>query len=64
MKMKEYIKPELLIVGLNMQTLLNSNSVTSVTGADDLEYDSNEYNGEADSRRRNVWEDEEEEEDY
>ena len=63
--MKEYIKPELLIVGLNMQALLNSNSVTSVTGADGLSVEDEEFNGTADSRRRNVWEEEDqEEEDY
>ena len=63
MKMKAYIKPELLIVDLKMQALLNSNSVTEVTGADGLDTDEEEFNGTADSRRRrNQWEDEEEEE--
>jgi hypothetical protein len=64
MKMKAYIKPELLIVDLKMQALLNSNSVTEVTGADGLDTDEEEFTGTADSRRRrhNQWEDEEEEE--
>ena len=67
MKIKAYIKPELLIVGLNMQTLLNSNSVTSVSGADELDVDNEEFNGTADTRRHHSqWDDDEldEEEDY
>ena len=63
MKTKAYIKPELLVVGLKMQTLLNSNSVTSVTGVEDLDVNGDEFNGTADSRRRrnqNAWEEDEE----
>lgn len=58
--MKKYIQPELTVVAVNLQTLI-CNSVTEVTGLDGVEMSNEDFEGGAvDSRRKDVWDDEEE----
>lgn len=61
---KKYIQPAIMVTKLNMRPLMQRNSLTSVTGLDDVEISQGEFGGgTADSRRRrSVWGDEEEDE--
>ena len=63
---KEYFKPTIMVTMLNMQPLMQNNSVTSVSGLKDVTVADEEFaGGEADSRRRrSVWDEEDEEEDF
>ena len=59
---KEYFKPTIMVTMLNMQPLMQNNSVTSVSGLKDVTVADEEFGGgKADSRRRSVWDEEEEE---
>ncbi|MBQ3631590.1 MAG: hypothetical protein II949_10175 [Prevotella sp.] len=56
--MKTYIKPITTETRIEMQHLMQ-NSITSVTGLDGVETSSESFGGgSADSRRGNVWDDE------
>ena len=64
--MKAYIKPNTEMTLVEVQSLMQ-NSITTVTveGGDGPEMGGGEFQGGVvDSRRHNVWDDEEEEEEY
>ncbi len=56
MNMKTYIKPNVEVVVVEMQALMDNNSITSVTGPEDVEYNNKEYSdGYVDSRSFDDW---------
>ena len=58
--MKKYIKPNVRVVAIKTQHLLESNSITTVTGANGIGRGSGDFGGgAADSRRRGYWDDDE-----
>ena len=62
---KEYFKPTIMVTMLNIQSLMQNNSLTSVAGLDDVTVSEEEEfeGGASDSRRRRtVWDDYDEEE--
>ena len=60
---KKYIQPAIMVTKLNMRPLMQRNSLTSVTGLEGVGVSEEEFGGgTADSRRRSVWGDEEEDE--
>ena len=54
--MKKYIKPEIEVTNIELQ-LLDSNSITSVSGADGVGTSTDVFNGDADSRYYDDWDD-------
>lgn len=58
--MKAYIKPNTELAVVEFQSLMQ-NSITTVTGLNDVEKGEGDFQGGVvDSRRHNVWDDEEE----
>ena len=57
--MKKYIKPNVLIVAVKVEKLLNNNSITSLRGLSGVEKKEGFFSGvDADSRRNRYWDDE------
>ena len=64
MKKARYITPETILTEVEVMHMI-CNSITNVGGNTGIEKgDDGDAPATADSRRRNVWEDDEEEEDY
>lgn len=58
--MKAYIKPNIKMADMESEALL-ANSIGSTTGLEDVTVSGQEFEGgNADSRRRSVWDDDEE----
>jgi len=62
--MKKYIKPNVLIVRVKVEKLLNANSIQTVQGLDGVTKGGVFGGGTADSRRNRYWDDEEDEFDF
>ena len=57
--MKKYIKPNLEVMNIKVQPLMN-NSVTTASGLDDVTISDSDFGGgDADSRSYSLWDDEE-----
>lgn len=61
--MKKYIKPNSRVRNMLMESLLQSNSITSVKGVKDVTMGEGTFEGgQADSRQRDIWDWDDEEE--
>ena len=61
--MKKYIKPNSRVRNILMESLLQAHSITSVKGVEDVTMGEGTFGGgQADSRRRNRWDWDDEEE--